>query len=74
MLKGEREIDRERVGCGKQGKLPHQFNPSKTATLVPEFAKEDFFWAELQTQAPRLQFCQKAGLPPQTQEPRLQFH
>ena len=23
------------------GKLPHIFNPSKTATLVPEFAMED---------------------------------
>ena len=26
------------------------------------------------TQAPRLQLCPKAGLPPQTQEPRLQFY
>ena len=28
----------ERVGCGKQ---PHLLIPSKTATLVPEFAVED---------------------------------
>ena len=28
----------------------------------------------LQTQAPRLQFCPKAGLLLQTQEPRLQFY
>ena len=29
------------MGCGKQGKLPHLFIPSKTATFVPEFAMED---------------------------------
>ena len=29
------------MGCGKQRKLPHLFIPSKTATLVPEFAVED---------------------------------
>ena len=28
-------------GCGKQGKLPHLFIPSKTVTLVTEFAMED---------------------------------
>ena len=28
---------KERVVCGNQGKLPHLFIPSKTATLVPEF-------------------------------------
>ena len=32
---------KETVGCGKNGKLPHLFIPSKTATLVPEFAVED---------------------------------
>ena len=31
-----REWDAER-----NGKLPHQFIPSKTATVVPEFAVED---------------------------------
>ena len=32
---------KERVGCGKQGKLPHLSIPSKTATWTPEFAVED---------------------------------
>ena len=32
---------KERVGCGNNGKLPHLFIPSKTATLVTEFAVED---------------------------------
>ena len=32
---------KERVGAGSNGKLPHLFIPSKTATLVPEFAVED---------------------------------
>ena len=32
---------KRRVGCGKQRKLPHLFIPSKTETLVPEFAMED---------------------------------
>ena len=30
------------------GKLPHIFIPSKTATLIPEFAVEFLPWAELQ--------------------------
>ena len=28
-------------GVENNGKLPHLFNPSKTATLVPEFAVND---------------------------------
>ena len=28
-------------GVESNGKLPHLFTPSKTATLVPEFAVED---------------------------------
>ena len=28
-------------GAGSNGKLPHLFIPSKTATVVPEFAVED---------------------------------
>ena len=32
---------KERVGAESSGKLPHLFIPSKTATLVPEFAVED---------------------------------
>ena len=36
MLKRERE-----KGAESNGKLPHLFIPSKTATLVPEFAVED---------------------------------
>ena len=28
-------------GAGSNGKLPHLFIPSKTATLVPEFVVED---------------------------------
>ena len=36
-----REREREGVGVESSGKLPHLFIPSKTATLVPEFAVED---------------------------------
>ena len=32
---------KERVGCGKQRKLPHLFIPSKTPNFVPEFDVED---------------------------------
>ena len=39
----------KRGGCAESnGKLPRLFIPSKTATLVPEFAMEDLPWAELQ--------------------------
>ena len=31
-------------GAESNGKLPHLFMPSKTATLVPEFAMEDLFF------------------------------
>ena len=41
MLKRERDVK-------SNGKLPHLFIPSKTVTLVPEFAGEDLPWAELQ--------------------------
>ena len=37
-----RSIQKERLGCKKQRKLPHLFIPGKTATLVPEFAVEIF--------------------------------
>ena len=37
------------------GKLPHLFIPSKTPTLVPEFAVEDLPWTELQGWFLRLQ-------------------
>ena len=40
MLKRERERERE-WGAESNGKLPHIFIPSKTATRVPEFAVED---------------------------------
>ena len=33
-------LNRE-LGAESNGKLPHLFIPSKTATLVPEFALED---------------------------------
>ena len=32
---------KERLGAESNGKLPHLFIPSKTATFVPEFAVED---------------------------------
>ena len=32
---------KERMRCGNNGKLPHLFIPSKTATLVPEYAVGD---------------------------------
>ena len=38
------------------GKLPHLFIPSKTATLVFEFAVEDCLWAELQPWCLNLQW------------------
>ena len=31
---------KERLGAERNGKLPHLFIPSKTATLVPDFAVE----------------------------------
>ena len=41
--------EREREwGAESHGKLPHLFIPSKTTTLVPEFAVKDRLWAELQ--------------------------
>ena len=49
MLKRERERERERErGAESNGKLPQLFIPSKTATLVPEFAMEDLPLVELQ--------------------------
>ena len=40
---------KERVGAESKGKLPQLFIPSKTATLVPEFAvEESYLWADLQ--------------------------
>ena len=42
MLKRERDREREREwGAESNGKLPHLFIRSKTATLVSEFAVED---------------------------------
>ena len=40
MLKRERERERE-WAAESNGKLPHIFIPSKTATFVPEFEVED---------------------------------
>ena len=39
---------KERVGRGKQGKLPRLFTFSKTATLVHGMRWKTCFWAELQ--------------------------
>ena len=39
-LRSVQMLKREWV-AESNGKLPHLFNPSKTATLVPEFAMED---------------------------------
>ena len=39
---------KERVGVESNRKLPHLFNPGKTAALVPEFAVKDLPSAELQ--------------------------
>ena len=36
-----KEREREREGAESNRKLPYLFIPSKTATLVPEFALED---------------------------------
>ena len=43
-------------GAESNGKLPHLFIPSKTATLVPEFAVEDLPSAELQPRLIRMQW------------------
>ena len=42
-------------GAENNGKLPHLFNPGKTAALVPEFTMEDLPSAELQPRFLRLQ-------------------
>ena len=47
MLKRERER-----GAEINGKLPHLFIPSKTATLVPEFAVEDLSLSRTATLVP----------------------
>ena len=47
-------LKRERVGCGKQQKLPHLFIPSKAATLVPEFAVENLPLGRTATFVPAL--------------------
>ena len=46
---------KERVGAESNGKLQQQFIPSKTATLVPEFAVDDLPSAKLQPWFLRLQ-------------------
>ena len=46
--KNKLNVYRPYIYFGKQLKLPQLFLPSKTATLVHEFAVEDFSWAELQ--------------------------
>ena len=53
-LKSVHMLKRE-WGTGSNGKLPHLFNPGKTAALVPEFAIEDLPSAELQPRLLRLQ-------------------
>ena len=55
LLKSIQMLKREWGGEGN-GKLPHLFNLSKTATLVPEFAVNDLPWAELQPWFLRLQW------------------
>ena len=47
LLRSVQMLKRE-WGAENNGKLPHLFIPSKTSTLVPEFAVEDLLWAELQ--------------------------
>ena len=42
-------------GAENNGKLPHLFIPSKTATLVPEFAGEDLPLDRIATLVMRLQ-------------------
>ena len=42
----------ERVGYGKQRKLPHLFIPSKPASLVTEFAVEDLPFERIATLVP----------------------
>ena len=41
-------------GAESNGKLPHLFIPSKTATLVPEFAVEDLPLGRTETLVPEL--------------------
>ena len=41
-------------GVESNGKLPHLFIPSKTATLVPEFAVEDLRFGRSETLVPVL--------------------
>ena len=43
-------------GAESNGKLPHLFIPSKTATLVPVFAGKNCLWTELQPWFLRLQW------------------
>ena len=45
-------------GAESNGKLPHLFIPSKTATLVPEFAMEDLPLSRTETLVP--EFAVKA--------------
>ena len=47
LLRSVQTLKRE-WGAEGNRKLPHLFMPSKTATLIPEFAVEDCLWAELQ--------------------------
>ena len=42
-------------GAESNGKLPHIFIPSKTATYVPEFAKEDLTLGRIAALVP--EFC-----------------
>ena len=47
---------KEKVGCRKQREASYLFIPSKTATLVPEFAVVDLPLAELQPRCLNLQW------------------
>ena len=50
------EMLKREWGAESNGKLPHLFIPSKTASLVPEFVVEDLPFAELQDRFLRLQW------------------
>ena len=45
LLRSVQMLKRE-WGAESNGKLPHLFIPSESATLVPEFAVNDLPWAE----------------------------
>ena len=48
LLRSVQMLKRE-WGAESNGKLPHLFIPSNTATLIPDFAVEDCLWTVLQS-------------------------